>query len=72
MSSMHQVLDIILAGVIAGLATFMISFVSISISLPMGMTLASGFYFSRHPWGSQRGTEINDKFDEFYENKLPF
>ena len=71
MSTKYQILDIILAGLVAGLTTFMISFVSVDLSLPIGMTFASGFYFSRHPWGSQRGSEINDKIEDFY-NSLPF
>ena len=72
MSLKHQLFDILLAGIIAGLATFTISFVAFQAALAIGLALASMYYFSRYPWGSQNGEEYNDLIDEFYEEHFPF
>lgn len=72
MSLKYQLFDILLAGIIAGLSTFMISFVAFEAALAIGLALASMYYFSRYPWGSQNGEEYNDIIDKFYENHFPF
>jgi hypothetical protein len=30
------------------------------------------YYFSRNPWGSQRGDEYNEAIDDLYDRYLPF
>lgn len=72
MSLKHQIFDMLLAGIIAGLSTFMISFVAFEVALTIGLALGSMYYFSRYPWGSQNGKEYNELIDEFYEKHFPF
>ncbi len=72
MSLKHQLFDILLAGIIAGLSTFMISFVAFEAALAIGLALGSMYYFSRYPWGSQDGEKYNELIDEFYAKYFPF
>jgi hypothetical protein len=72
MSVAHQVVDILLSGVIAGAATFLVSAVAPGYALVIGVVLASMYYFSRNPWGSPEGDRINEYIDETYDRFLPF
>ncbi len=72
MSFAHQLVDILISGAIAGLSAFLFSAVAPQFAVTIGVILASMYYFSRNPWGSQRGDEINDRVDELYERYLPF
>lgn len=70
MAKSHQLVDIVLTGFVAGLTTFIVSFFTLDLALAVGMTLASGFYFSRHPWASQDGNEINEEINQLYDSIL--
>lgn len=72
MSFTHQLVDILISGAIAGLSAFLFSAVVPQFAVTIGVILASMYYFSRNPWGSQTGDEINDQIDELYEQYLPF
>ena len=72
MSVAHQVVDILLSGVIAGVTTFLVSAVAPEYALVLGVVLASMYYFSRNPWGSQDGDRINEVIDDAYDRFLPF
>ncbi|MFC6939864.1 hypothetical protein ACFQE8_07785 [Salinirubellus sp. GCM10025818] len=72
MSVAYQIVDILLSGVIAGVATFLVSAVAPGYALVIGVVLASMYYFSRNPWGSPEGDRINDYIDETYDRFLPF
>jgi hypothetical protein len=72
MSFAHQVVDILIGGAVAGLSTFVFSAVAPQLAVTIGVILASMYYFSRNPWGSQGGDEINARIDDLYERYLPF
>lgn len=72
MSFAHQLVDIFISGLIAGLSAFLFSAVAPRLAVTIGVILASMYYFSRNPWGSQSGDEINDQIDDLYERYLPF
>jgi hypothetical protein len=74
MSTAHQIVDILFAGLVAGAVAFGVSVVSPRAAVSVGVAAASAFYFSRHPWGvsSEAGTEYNDAIDEAYDRYLPF
>ena len=72
MSFAHQLVDIVVSGVIAGLSVVLFGPVAPRLAVTIGVILASMYYFSRNPWGSQRGDEINDRVDDLYERYLPF
>lgn len=74
MSTAHQVVDIIVAGVLAGIVAFALSLVSPQAATSVGVAAAAAFYFSRHPWGvsADAGREYNEQLDELYERYLPF
>lgn len=72
MSFAHQLVDIIISGLIAGLSTFLFGAVAPELAVTLGVILASMYYFSRNPWGSQSGEEINERIDDLYERYLPF
>jgi len=69
---LHQIVDLLVAAVIAGTSTFIWSFV-----LPTGLALtlagmfAAMYYFSRNPWGSTRGEAYNEWIDDLYDRFLP-
>lgn len=75
MSFLSQLLDVIIGGLIAGLSTFMIGFAVADqqLAVTVGVILASMFYFSRNPWGTNReqAAAINDQIDALYERILP-
>ena len=72
MSLKRQLLDMAIAGLVAGLSTFMIGFIALEPALTIGVALASIYYFSRYPWGSQHGEKYNKQIDDFYDEHLPF
>ncbi|EMA43373.1 hypothetical protein [Halococcus saccharolyticus] len=72
MSVAHQIVDVFISGLIAGLSSFMLSAFAPRLAVTIGVILASMYYFSRNPWGSQSGDEINDRLDDLYERYLPF
>ncbi|AAV47224.1 unknown [Haloarcula marismortui ATCC 43049] len=69
---LHQIVDLLVAAIIAGTSTFIWSFV-----LPTGLALtlagmfAAMYYFSRNPWGSPRGEAYNEWIDDLYDRFLP-
>lgn len=72
MSNYHQLVDIIIAGLIGGLVSFLISHIAISVSTTVGVALACMYYFSRHPWGSQHGDKYNEMIEDLFDEHLPF
>ena len=72
MSVSHQIVDVFISGLIAGLSSFMLSAFAPRLAVTIGVILASMYYFSRNPWGSQSGDEINDRLDDLYDRYLPF
>lgn len=74
MSTLHQIVDIILAGLVAGLVAFPMSVVAPQVATSVGVAAASAFYFSRHPWGvnAEDGMAYNEQVDRMYERYLPF
>jgi ammonia channel protein AmtB len=74
MSTAHQIVDILLAGLIAGLVAFPMSVVAPRAATSVGVAAAAAFYFSRHPWGvdEEMGREYNQQLDDLYERYLPF
>jgi hypothetical protein len=74
MSTAHQVVDILVAGLLAGVVAFTLSLVSPRAATSVGVAAAVAFYFSRHPWGVgvEDGVAYNERIDELYEQYLPF
>lgn len=72
MSLARQLFEILLAGAIAGASTFAVSLVSPRYGLIVGVVLACMYYFSRYPWGSERGYEYNQRIDDLFDEYLPF
>jgi ABC-type Fe3+ transport system permease subunit len=72
MSVAHQMVDVLVSGLIAGLSSFLLSAFAPQLAVTIGVILASMYYFSRNPWGSQNGDAINDQVDELYDRYLPF
>ncbi|MFB6200652.1 MAG: hypothetical protein ABEI98_01430 [Halorhabdus sp.] len=74
MSTAHQVVDIILAGLVAGVVAFALSLAAPRAATSVGVAAASAFYFSRHPWGvpAETGREYNQRLDDLYDRYLPF
>lgn len=72
MSVAHQMVDVFIAGLIAGLSAFVFGTVAPQLAVTLGVIFASMYYFSRNPWGSQRGDEFNKAIDDLYERYLPF
>ncbi|EMA49902.1 MULTISPECIES: hypothetical protein [Halococcus] len=72
MSVAHQIMDVFISGLIAGLSSFLLSAFAPRLAVTIGVILASMYYFSRNPWGSQNGDAINDRLDDLYDQYLPF
>lgn len=68
----RHAVDILVAGVIAGVSSFFVSAVSPDVSITLGVALACMYYFSRYPWGSRHGAEYNERIDDLYDEYLPF
>ena len=72
MSLTHQIADIVIGGVLAGVATFVLgAVVQPYLAISMGAIFAAMYYFSRNPWGSPRGEAYNEWIDDLYERYLP-
>lgn len=75
MPLLYQIVDIVIGGLIAGAMTFVISAVvpDQQFAVTIGVILASMYYFSRNPWGSdpEQAAEYNARIDEFYGKFLP-
>ncbi|EMA53982.1 hypothetical protein [Halococcus thailandensis] len=72
MSVAYQIVDVLVAGVVAGLSAFVLSAITPRFSVTIGVILASMYYFSRNPWGSQNGDDLNRRIDDLYDRYLPF
>ncbi|WP_256685028.1 hypothetical protein [Halococcus qingdaonensis] len=72
MSVAYQIVDVLIAGMVAGLSAFVLSAITPRFSVTIGVILASMYYFSRNPWGSQNGDDLNRRIDDLYERYLPF
>lgn len=68
----HQMVDLVLAGLIAAVSTFVFGAFAPQLGATLGVIFASMYYFSRNPWGSRRGEELNEMIDAAYERYLPF
>jgi hypothetical protein len=72
MSLIHQAMDIVIGGLIAGLSTFLFGAVMTPyLAISMGAFLAAMYYFSRNPWGVSDGAKYNDAIDDLYDRVLP-
>ena len=71
MSVAHQMVDVLVSGLIAGLSSFLLSAFAPRLAVTIGVILASMYYFSRNPWGSPRGDAYNEWIDELYDRFLP-
>ena len=56
MSVAHQIVDVLISGVIAGLSAFVLSAAAPRFAVTIGVILASMYYFSRNPWGPKTAT----------------
>jgi hypothetical protein len=66
---LHQILDIAIAGLIAGFTTLSLSVALPRLSVSVGVLLAAAYYFSRYPWGGD-GERFNDQIDALYDRLL--
>jgi hypothetical protein len=73
MSFLYQVVDIVLAGLIAGLSSFLLTFLTpdSQLAVTVGVVLASMYYFSRNPWGGGDAEALNAAIDDAYARVLP-
>ena len=72
MSLLHQVTDVVIGGLIAGVSTFAFGAVMQAyLAISIGAFLAATFYFSRNPWGSPDGDRYNEMIDDVYDRYLP-
>ncbi|MFT4882383.1 MAG: hypothetical protein ACI9HI_002407 [Salinirussus sp.] len=72
MSFIHQVADVVIGGLIAGVSTFAFGAVMQAyLAVSVGAFLAATFYFSRNPWGSPDGDQYNEMIDDVYDRYLP-
>jgi hypothetical protein len=72
MSFAYQVVDVVIAGLVAGVSSFLLGAVAPNLAVTIGVVLASMYYFSRNPWGSAQGEAYNEQIDDLYERFLPF
>jgi len=72
MSIARQAVDLLVTGLIAGNASFLVSGIIPDVSITVGVALACMYYFSRYPWASKSGEKYNEKIDELYDQHLPF
>lgn len=68
----RQAIDIVIAGLIAGISSFVVSALSPDMSVTVGVALAIMYYFSRYPWGSTEGEKYNEMIEDLYDQYLPF
>ncbi|WP_435196787.1 hypothetical protein [Natronomonas sp. EA1] len=70
MSVAHQLLDIIIAGILAGGLAFAVGAVAPELAVTVGVVIASMYYFSRNPWGASDPERINEEIDALYDRML--
>jgi hypothetical protein len=72
MSRLYQVVDLLIAALIAGTSTFIWQAVlGPAVALWLSTLFAAIYYFSRNPWGTPRGEQFNEWIDEIYDEFLP-
>lgn len=69
MELLFQALDIVVAGVLAGVTTFVLAAVAPNVAISVGVLAAGLYYFSRNPWGGN-GDEVNEAIDDVYARLL--
>ncbi|RNJ25458.1 hypothetical protein [Halosegnis longus] len=69
MGVLFQALDIVIAGILAGVTTFVLATVAPNVAVSVGVLAAGLYYFSRNPWGGN-GEEVNDAIDDVYARLL--
>jgi len=68
----HQLVDLLLAALIAGTSTVLWGLVAPpAIALWIATLFAAVYYFSRNPWGSPQGAAYNEWIDDLYDRYLP-
>jgi hypothetical protein len=70
MSFAFQVIDILIAGVLAGATAFLLAGLAPTLATDIGVLFAALYYFSRNPWGGN-GEEINEGIDKVYASLVP-
>ncbi|MFD1511732.1 hypothetical protein [Halomarina rubra] len=73
MSLAYQLLDLLVAGLLAGLGTFLLVPVAGQTGLTIGVVFACLYYFSRNPYGvsRERAAEYDTYIDDLYDRVLP-
>lgn len=71
MSMAYQVVDVVIAALLAGLSSFLLSAILPQFAVTTGIVLACMYYFSRNPWGAADGAAYNERIDEMYDRLLP-
>jgi hypothetical protein len=71
MSLAYQVVDVVIAALLAGLSSFLVSVVLPEFAVTTGIVLACMYYFWRNPWGAVDGAAYNERIDEVYDRVLP-
>lgn len=66
---LYQTLDIVIAGILAGVTTFALATVAPNVAVSVGVLAAGLYYFSRNPWGGN-GEEVNEAIDDVYARLL--
>lgn len=70
MSFAYQVLDIVIAGILAGITAFGLAGIAPAVATDVGVLFAALYYFSRNPWGGN-GDEVNAAIDDVYASLVP-
>ncbi|PSP38831.1 hypothetical protein BRC71_05025 [Halobacteriales archaeon QH_7_65_31] len=65
MGLLFQALDIVVAGLLAGVTSFVLAAVTPNVAVSVGVLAAGMYYFSRNPWGGN-GDEVNEAIDDAY------
>ncbi|WP_276251803.1 hypothetical protein [Haloarcula rara] len=69
---LHQLVDLLVAALIAGTSTVLWGFVAPpAVALWFATLFAAMYYFSRNPWGSPNGEAYNEWIDDLYDRYLP-
>ena len=69
MGLLYQTLDIVVAGVLAGVTAFVLTAVAPNVAVSVGVLAAGLYYFSRNPWGGN-GEDVNEAIDDVYARLL--
>jgi len=69
---LHQLVDLLVAALIAGTSTVIWGFVAPpAVALWIATLFAAIYYFSRNPWGTPNGDAYNELIDDLYDRYLP-